>query len=430
MSGRGYNTRYRGERRPIMLECPVRGRGNPRGLGTGRGRATPSRNSTEGVSVGKGRGFLPNINVNESPEIQSAPLTLSQSATNNPHCVTPNIVPPQFEPANETRPVYVSPEVVINEGRQMSTPTLNQTFTHWTNPNVMNVQPPQPVLNIAQAVDMNQFYPNFLQQLANQVENLTLSVKNLTENQNLKIDSKQEPKIETAVTNYKTSLKLKDLPHYNGKLTPVHPVEFLEAVKLHFQSFRIPDEKKLFEISQILKEKALVWFNLYKYKNGANDFEKFCEEFIDFFWGPQVQDNVRGQLFTPNQYRKGAMDMTTYFMKFVTKAQYLDEKLPESILVATILKHFPPSVRRNLYQSRCRTIGGALEELRMLDEDPDILGAPSFESQQLQTKSDNSFKNKPPVKNNLGLHQISCDTSTPPPMFGEATSENGTESLN
>lgn len=197
---------------------------------------------------------------------------------------------------------------------------------------------------------------------------------------------------------YRTSLKVKDLPKFNGKLTPTHPVEFLQAVKVHFSSSRVPDEIKFFELTQLLEGKALAWYNMYKFKNTDQDFEHFCVEFLEFFWGEQAQDNVRGQLFKPNQYRKGSLDMATYFMKFVHKAQYLTEKMPESVLVSTIVKHFPAEVRLGLHQSRCRTIEKALEALRILDEDPEILNLAS-------------------AKPSTNIHQVSCDTSRPPPML-------------
>ena len=117
--------------------------------------------------------------------------------------------------------------------------------------------------------------------------------------------------------------------------------------------------------------------------------------------------------------------MCSYFLKYIHKAQYLDYAIPEPVLVSTILRHFPPGIRRNLHLSNCDTISVALEQLRILEADPDLSsGIPLFNSSQNKpTQPTNLASSKKPY----GVHQVDFDFSVPPPTnnaVDDATSLN------
>lgn len=209
---------------------------------------------------------------------------------------------------------------------------------------------------------------------------------------------------------YHSSLKLKDLPKFNGDLVPVHPRKFKQEVEAFYRPYHTSDEIMLNEISQLLEGKARTWCNLFEDK--FNTVEEFWKHFLEYFWGQQTQEKVMGQLLTPNSYRRGPMSMPTYFMNFFSKAKYLDDPLPESMLISTILKHFPPAMRRNLQPQRSNTLEKTLEQLQILEEDADIYFAPS---QYMPQTTKTASGNRAGPKQNYAANEVQIDFSVPPP---------------
>lgn len=323
-------------------------------------------------------------------------------------------------------------QLLVDEIRElkMSLPTIVKCEIDRQISESVGRAPTSPPANVERAPSATRVSTNSFPNMPEPSVNVTVPNRHNTVNDSSVAsafsNSNTSPKPSNYKSSYRSSIKLKDLPAFNGELSPVHPVEFVESVTTFYGASNVPDQVKLQEIMQILKGKALTWYNVNKLKHSS--FEQFSEALLKYFWGDQVQDNVRALLFTPNQYRKGGLDMTSYFLNYVHRAQYLEPPVPESLLVSTILRHFPPGVRRNLHLSACQTIDVTLEQLRLLEADPELsVSVPMF-SQPAQSRNQPNPA-WPQAKKAYGTNQVSVDPSAhidvsiPPPSFETEVSQ-------
>lgn len=157
--------------------------------------------------------------------------------------------------------------------------------------------------------------------------------------------------------------KLSELIKFNGQLEPLHPKTFINNLKLYKEVNPCSDEVFVNEIQALLTNSALSWYQAYH----ANFKEKFCSEFLRYFWGDALQNKVRASIFMPNQFVNVGGSFANYFLENVKKLRLLDQPLPDSIMVSAVIAHFPPEVQWSLSQTAMDSVDTVLFTLQKLD---------------------------------------------------------------
>lgn len=227
--------------------------------------------------------------------------------------------------------------------------------------------------------------------------------------------SNHDSKVNKVYSNYAhhKSLPFKELPKFNGKLSPMHPKEFLTTVKSYYCMNRpIPDEFKFNDMFRLLTDDARYWFNIHRYS--FSDFDDFCEQFMEEYWSVQDQQDLLHSLNSPGRTLPTEGNFYGYFINLASKAMYLDNPPSETELCSTILSHYPSSVRASLLsadRSSFLKVHKALKELdryhteekanprrRYSEVHQDKLAQPKILSNPHQGNRNNLFKNNANVR--------------------------------
>ena len=143
-----------------------------------------------------------------------------------------------------------------------------------------------------------------------------------------------------------TRKDLNDLFQRNplGKLSKVringsekNPMASFEEVERRLQDV-VDEDTKLKLVGMIMEGNAKHWFEIKA--RAARTWTEFKKMFKETYWNPYVQEGVRDEIES-GRYRKD-LDMTrlNYAYDLMARAEHLEPKIPESMLVSRLVKHF------------------------------------------------------------------------------------------
>ncbi|XP_072157204.1 uncharacterized protein [Bemisia tabaci] len=339
-------TRYGGNFHPSVENAVSRG-------GSGRARGRGSRRP-------RGRGMRGNLNQNLSdsrvslhsdhstnsfrsvPEAPPRPLSPNVFVRRPPHQMSPS---PVIEVITATHPV--------SNRFHTDPPSTNQHLRNCDDLNSGIVVRPADDYLQTQIADQQRMMLQITEQMAQLQTTVTQAFEEIKSEVPLlvqeQLDSKmseptnppkpfsgaaleQSPHRENCTTVapcHSDSIKFKDLPNFNGTLEGIHPKEFVSELDAYYSSSRKSDQTKLFEVGRLFRGSAREWFKVNQNRNKFTSFEDFKSEFLQFFWGPEIQSSVFDTFVSSNQPAPTYGNLSNYFLSRVRNMQYLDVPAPE-----------------------------------------------------------------------------------------------------
>ncbi|CAH1188794.1 unnamed protein product [Phyllotreta striolata] len=158
-----------------------------------------------------------------------------------------------------------------------------------------------------------------------------------------------------------------------------HPVKFIEELDSYLKKMEIPPAQQLNVVNKALVGAAEDWSTIYKIS--WLTFEDFRRDFLDCFWSEVEQNRVRHQISTHKWMTGSRHSMEGHFAKYVGMARLLTKPIPEEILLADLMRHFPP----------------AIQSLWMLKENKTLTNAALFLRQQedISAEGPNHYRGRP-----------------------------------
>lgn len=121
---------------------------------------------------------------------------------------------------------------------------------------------------------------------------------------------------------------------FNG--TDCYPMEFLKELKEIRQLYYSNDDIKW--IGRHLTDEAMIWWRIIKY--GIHSFDDFENQFINKYWGSQVQENVRDRLEYGRYRPNGSMSAVQYVQKHILQCRQLVPPIMDQHLITKLSRHF------------------------------------------------------------------------------------------
>lgn len=151
------------------------------------------------------------------------------------------------------------------------------------------------------------------------------------------------------------------LPVFNDDGT-LHPIDFVNQVEQEFRVLGMSFENFQYTLSEKFGNKARVWSQalLFSFRS----FQDFKTAFVQHFWSETKQLDIKLEL-QATKYTEREGSLVNHFMKYIAMARHIDPPYSESMLIATIARHYPPNVSSVLIGA-CN-IEQALERLRQAD---------------------------------------------------------------
>jgi hypothetical protein len=143
-------------------------------------------------------------------------------------------------------------------------------------------------------------------------------------------------------------------------------VHFLLELDDYYRLKSVPESLKLpIAVKAISDPHSKQWFTTV-YKDLTN-YEHFKRAFTELLWSPQIQSQVRSQLYQDRFGKNAKESMSSHFLKYSVLAANLSPRLSELDLVDAIAGHFPPYVQTALLSAGVRTVQDALTFLNKLE---------------------------------------------------------------
>lgn len=224
--------------------------------------------------------------------------------------------------------------------------------------------------------------------------------------------------------------RFRDLKSFNGSLSPLHPKDFINEVKIFFDVNQTTDQIKIYEIGSLMEGKARHWYSFNK--DRFNSFDEFCSEFLTYFWSKSIQDEIRESLYQRHQYDPAKGDLASYFLANVNKVKYLEPVLDEASIISALTKHFPEKVRLSFGDSELRSVRAMLDKLQHLDriisKPPKTESKPQYPNAQAKPPLPFSKPMSNPMRVNVtevgDATHFEVPTHLPPPNFSQDASLN------
>lgn len=327
----------------------------------------------------------------------------------NQHNLT--VLPTSAQSANDLLLAEIK-NISLNVNQQLQNfrqeiPQVVQYHINRSQPPPQTIPPPisqvtfQPTQNVAESIAQSNTSPSFL----------------------LSQGSIQKPKL------FGTR-RFRDLKSFNGSLSPLHPKDFINEVKIFFEVNQTTDLIKIYEVGSLMEGKARHWYSFNK--DRFDSFDKFCDEFLTYFWSKSIQDEIRESLYQRHQYDPAKGDLASYFLANVNKVKYLEPVLDEASIISALTKHFPEKVRLSFGDAELRSVRAMLDKLQHLDR---IISKPSKSENKPQLPN---FQVKPPfskpMNNAVRVNAAEVDdsqstqfgvpTHLPPPGYNQESSLN------
>ena len=243
---------------------------------------------------------------------------------------------------------HIYPQVNVN------TPGVNQLT-----PNIPIVETANVGGSNEQLQALSQQFKDFTLHLGTQIQSVCQEIPKLVQAEVNKLKSNEAKAPEARVSapakefktehvptfnhqRYKGHLRPRDLSTFDGDVDKLHPKEFIDELQLFFDLN--PEDKedvKLNLVGRLLKSRAHVWFMVYK--DSFLSFSSFKAAFLEYFWDGETQDDLRESLYV-GKYTAKEGSLTDYFLSKVHKAGQLNQPMPETILISTIMRQYPTHV--------------------------------------------------------------------------------------
>lgn len=278
-----------------------------------------------------------------------------------------------------------------------------------------------------------------LSRLMQKIENLELAVhSNPQTNQAIKMEQPMLSQIssqavavpnnlgpypqESSKPTYQNTRRFHELPTFDGTKYSPHPKDFLNEVEDFFEQFCVSDEVKLKEVGRLLRDDARSWYQVYRVS--FRSFTDFKSAFLEFYWGPQMQNSARLSLLAPGRSPPGHGQLAPYFLHQLRAMNYLDDTPSDSFKIASIIQSFPYDVKLAITQFNATNIDAVLQILKSFDHlgprpSSDLQVVP-FQNQQVQNVNNNSRAN--PRVNFLSIeHAPGADHGEQPQILDSAS---------
>jgi hypothetical protein len=157
------------------------------------------------------------------------------------------------------------------------------------------------------------------------------------------------------------SKALKLIPRFSG--SNMHPVLFIDQLEGMLVSYKLSFGQFQLLAHMVFTDEAASWAAYSVHF--AVTFADFRKVFLDRFWGPVKQCEVRRQIDT-GFYSRNQGSYVDYFSRLVFEARFLAPPYPLEHLILLLASHFPEHVAPSIIRSR--TLEEATETLRLLDQ--------------------------------------------------------------
>lgn len=164
------------------------------------------------------------------------------------------------------------------------------------------------------------------------------------------------------------------VPKFRGQYQGKHPVKFLQELDAYFKKMNIPAEGQLdVVVSDALSEAAHDWSAIFK--DSWQNFDDFHTDFLKTYWSGPEQAKLKHNIATHRWSTASNRSMESHFAHYVGLARLLTAPIPEEVLVADLIKHFPTNIQALWSLKDGQTTAAAAEFLRV--QEAIIKGAPT-----------------------------------------------------
>lgn len=197
----------------------------------------------------------------------------------------------------------------------------------------------------------------------------------------------------TNMLNSPQAMAKKCLPVFNDS-GDLHPVDFITKLEKVIIAHNMPFEFLAVWCHELFEGRARYWADalLYSFPN----FAALKSSFLSHFWSPTKQAKVKLQLEIGKYDRRDGMGYVDYFLKQVASSRYLEPGYSDSELIATVSRHFPPTISCALLGTQ--TVKDALDRLRLAEH----YEANFLDSTELHNRAGNRPPNVTRFPNNTG----------------------------
>lgn len=143
-----------------------------------------------------------------------------------------------------------------------------------------------------------------------------------------------------------------------------HPVKFLEELEKYLKKMKVPPHSQLEMVIEALVGEAQDWASIFQVTWAT--FADFRRDFLQSFWSEQEQIQLRRRI-TNHRWQAGHGTMEAHFTHYLGQARLLTTLIPDDLLVAELIKHFPANIQSLWILHPVKTIAAAAEFLRQQD---------------------------------------------------------------
>lgn len=148
-------------------------------------------------------------------------------------------------------------------------------------------------------------------------------------------------------------------PKFNGR--NINPIRFLEALERFFRRARITNEDRLDVAVDSLTDGALNWADVQR--ENWKTYEDFRKGIIKHYWSIEEQSKLRNMI-SSDKWNLSRGSMTDYVNTYISEARLLTPPIPDSVLTAELIGHFPLTIRQLWMSSDKETLNELVEFLR------------------------------------------------------------------
>ena len=121
------------------------------------------------------------------------------------------------------------------------------------------------------------------------------------------------------------------------------PVKFLEELRDFWEAVRPSRHQLAFVIGSCLRGTAKDWWDLTKEED--DDFDTFCEKFMERYWGESVQHEAKSRLEFGFYHTGSEIGMATYALQAFREARSLTPPLRDGEIILKLARHFNEDIR-------------------------------------------------------------------------------------
>lgn len=154
-------------------------------------------------------------------------------------------------------------------------------------------------------------------------------------------------------------LPIPEKPYFDGS-SRHNPIKFLASFEQYRRSYHLDDRQALDAALGCLKGNARSWTAIHQGR--FMTFEQFKKSFLKAFWSDNKQRDIRHQIST-GRYDPSKGTMLAHFAHYVEMANMLSPAMPETTIVAEIMRHYPDAIQHLWALTQQKTIEGTADFL-------------------------------------------------------------------